>query len=216
MTTQGGANYGDSVWLNSTYIGSFIGSPSADSSRNGTFKSTYSLPSLTPGSKYIFTIIVQNSGFEEEPAVGINSMKQPRGILDYELGGREQSAISWKLTGNLHGENYVDKDRGPLNEGGFYAERQGFTQPYPPSDKWESGKPTEGIKKAGVAFYTTNFDLDLPEGYDIPLSFVFGKTVINGQTATYRALLWVNGYLFGSYINHFGPQTVFPVPQGMC
>ena len=50
-------------------------------------------------------------------------MKTPRGILDYFLSGHLQRDVTWKLTGNLEGENYVDQVRGPLNEGGMFAER---------------------------------------------------------------------------------------------
>ena len=32
--------------------------------------------------------------------------------------------------------------------------------------------------------------------------------------ADYRVQLWVNGYMFGKYVNNIGPQTSFPVPQG--
>jgi hypothetical protein len=142
-------------------------------------------------------------------------MKDPRGILNYSLDGHAQSDISWKLTGNLGGEAYIDKVRGPLNEGGLYAERQGWTQPFPPNHNWVPGSPETGISTAGVAFYQADFSLDLPENYDIPLTFNFGNTTINGATADYRAQLWVNGYQFGKYANNIGPQSSFPVPQGM-
>lgn len=46
-------------------------------------------------------------------------MKAPRGVLDYSLSGHEKSDISWKITGNLGGEDYQDRTRGPLNEGKF-------------------------------------------------------------------------------------------------
>jgi len=142
-------------------------------------------------------------------------MKNPRGILNYSLSGRPQSAVTWLLTGNYQGEQYLDKARGPLNEGGLYAERQGFTQPYPPNHDWASGNPEEGFSTAGVGFYQASFNLDLPSGYDVPLTFNFGNTTINGAVADYRALLWINGYQFGKYINNIGPQTSFPVPQGI-
>lgn len=141
-------------------------------------------------------------------------MKDPRGILNYSLDGHVQSDVSWKVTGNLGGEAYVDKVRGPLNEGGLYAERQGWTQPFPPNHDWASGSPETGISTAGVAFYQADFMLDLPNNYDIPLTFNFGNTTINGATADYRAQLWVNGYQFGKYANNIGPQSSFPVPQG--
>lgn len=81
-------------------------------------------------------------------------MKNPRGILDYSLTGHNASDITWKVTGNLGGEDYVDRTRGPLNEGGLYAERQGWHLPKPPAEKFASGNPLVGIQRAGVAFYT--------------------------------------------------------------
>lgn len=52
-----------------------------------------------------------------------------------------------------------------------------------------------GINSAGVAFYQIYFDLSIPSGYDVPLSFYFGNTTINGATADYQAQLWVSGYV---------------------
>ena len=207
--TQGGSAYGSSVWLNSTYVGSWQGID-ASSSHN----STYTLPNLVAGKTYVFTILVDNNGLDENWTVGQDGMKDPRGILNYALAGHSQSDITWKVTGNLGGEDYVDKVRGPLNEGGLYAERQGFTQPYPPNLGWPAGNPETGISTAGVAFYQASFSLSLPRDYDIPLTFNFGNTTINGAVADYRAQLWVNGYQFGKYINNIGPQSSFPVPQG--
>lgn len=213
LSTQGGSAFGSSIWLNSTYIGSWAGADYAEAK-----DATYALPNLKRGASYVFTILIDNNGLDENWTVGIDEMKSPRGILNYALSGRDQNAISWKLTGNLGGENYIDQTRGPLNEGGLYAERQGFTQPNPPSSSWASGSPVNGIKNAGVAFYTTSFELDLPKGYDVPLSFNFGNsTGSDGEgTSDYRVQLWVNGWQFGKYVNNIGPQRSFPVPQGMC
>ena len=71
-----------------------------------------------------------------------------------------------------------------------------------------------GIGAPGVAFYQADFKLDFPNDYDVPLTFNFGNTTINGAVADYRAQLWVNGYQFGKYTNNIGPQSSFPVPQG--
>jgi hypothetical protein len=54
----------------------------------------------------------------------------------------------------------------------------------------------------------------MPRNYDIPLTFNFGNTTIDGEVADYRVQLWVNGYQFGKYVNSIGPQSSFPVPQG--
>ncbi|KFZ09594.1 hypothetical protein V501_05524 [Pseudogymnoascus sp. VKM F-4519 (FW-2642)] len=210
VETQGGSAYGSSVWANSIYVGSWAGT-----STQGSHNSVYSLPKLAAGKTYVLTILVDNNGLDENWVVGPDGMKQPRGILNYSLDGHAASDITWKLTGNLGGEAYIDKVRGPLNEGGLYAERQGFTQPNPPNSHWAAGHPETGIKTAGVAFYQASFSLDLPSHYDIPLTFNFGNTTINGATADYRVQLWVNGYQFGKYANNIGPQSSYPVPQGI-
>ena len=79
------------------------------------------------------------------------------------------------MTGNLGGEKYYDRTRGPLNEGGLYAERQGWHQPFPPihSAAFTSGSPMNGISESGVAFYTASFKLDMPMGW-VGLSFLPG------------------------------------------
>jgi beta-galactosidase len=121
------------------------------------------------------------------------------------------------LTGNLGGEQYVDKVRGPLNEGGLYAERQGLHLPAPPVNdsrySWGKSTPFDGIESAGVGFWTARLPLNLPSGYDIPISFQFDEGSLSG--AQYRAQLYVNGFQFGKYAPSSGPQTTFPVPQGI-
>ena len=114
LSTQGGSAFGSTVFLNSTYIGSWPGIDAASANN-----ATYTLPNLVAGKSYVFTILVDNNGLDENWSVGLDLMKDPRGILDYALSGRDKSDITWKLTGNLGGESYVDKVRGPLNEGRF-------------------------------------------------------------------------------------------------
>ena len=164
-------------------------------------------------------------GLDENFNPGSDEMKHPRGILDYTLSSHPQSDVTWKVTGNLHGENYEDKTRGPLNEGGFYAERQGWHLPGAPVDSFATASPLDGFGAAGVGFYATSFDLDIPSGYDIPLSFVFANGTTNATAISaarrkqvpgngtadgfdYRAVLYVNGYQFGKY----GPPP-FPSPS---
>ncbi|KAJ5819519.1 Glycoside hydrolase family 35 [Penicillium riverlandense] len=206
--TEGGLAYGHSVWLNETYVGSWAGT-----SVYQDYNSTYSLPKLQAGKSYVITVVVDNMGLDEDWTVGSEEMKDPRGILNYALSGRPASSITWKMTGNLGGEDYRDQVRGPLNEGGMYAERQGFHQPQPPSQRWNSGSPLEGLSEAGIRFYSASFDLDLPSGYDIPLYFNFGNST--SPPSAYRAQLYVNGYQFGKYVNNIGPQTSYPVPEGI-
>lgn len=213
LRTQGGTAYAVSAYLNATFLASFRGSSSLSQQSQ-----TLTLPPLTAGRPYVLTIILDNMGLDEDFQVGTDSNKNPRGILNYALSTRAPSAITWKLTGNLGGESYSDRTRGPLNEGGLYAERQGFHLPAPPSGKWETRSPVTGISVPGIGFFTTSFSLDLPRGYDIPLSFVFTNTSSTSTTTTpahFRCQLYVNGYQFGKYVNNVGPQTAFPVPEGI-
>ncbi|KIW20461.1 hypothetical protein PV08_01036 [Exophiala spinifera] len=208
INTRGGKAYGHSIWLNQTFVGSWAGV----STQNNT-NVTYNLPPLQAGKAYVFSILIDHMGYDESGFIGSDLMKTPRGILDYSLAGQEKTAITWKLTGNLGGEDYRDRTRGPLNEGGMYAERQGWHLPNPPSQNWESRSPFDGVSEAGVGFFSTQFDLDIPAGWDVPLSFKFGNST--QPPAQYRVQFYINGFQYGKYVNHIGPQTTFPVPQGV-
>ncbi|KAL9609398.1 MAG: hypothetical protein Q9167_005822 [Letrouitia subvulpina] len=211
LRVRGGEAFGYSVFLDGDLLGSWPGN-----STDADYNQTLDLPLFNEGQSAVITILLDTMGFDENQEVGNDEMKAPRGILDYALCGRDQSAVSWKVTGNLGGEDYRDVARGPLNEGGLYAERQGYHLPNPPSTYWQIGKPTDGMNSAGVGFYTTNFNLSLPVGYDIPLSFLFTNSSTNGSAlSNYRAQLYINGYQFGKYVNNIGPQTSFPVPEGI-
>ena len=149
MGLAGGEGFSASIWLNSTFLGSYTG-VAASSTANV----SYALPSITKGSSYVLNVLIDQTGFEESQEQGADNMKAPRGILSYNIGGVASSAVLWKLTGNLHGESYEDKTRGPLNEGGMYAERQGYHLPEPPSGNWSSSSPMSGTSAPGVSFYT--------------------------------------------------------------
>lgn len=199
LSLSGGAGFGHSVWLNSTFLGSWTGSGA-----NSTYFQTFNISNaLQSGTPYVITALIDHTGQTEE-GPGTDAIKFPYGMLDYNLTGHAQTDVTWKMTGNLGGENYRDLTRGPRNEGAMYAERQGFHLPSPPSEDWEVQSPvSDGLKSAGVRFYSTSFDLHIPTGYDVPLSFVFNnatKTSLNATgSANYRCQLFVNGYQFGKY-----------------
>lgn len=208
LHTQGGAAFGTSAWLDGTYLGSFQGNPAKSD-----IKETYKLPKLAKGRSYVLTVVIDNLGLHQNWTPGMDEMKAPRGILNYDLSGRDPSSVTWKLTGNLGGEDYRDKVRGPLNEGGLYIERQGFHQPQPPSEHWRPTSPLRGISEPGIGFYSAKLDLDIPKGWDVPLYFNFKNTTSTPNV--YRTQLYVNGYQYGKYTNNIGPQTSYPVPEGI-
>jgi hypothetical protein len=217
LETRGGLAFGHSVWLDEKFIGSWTGSGTEE---NKTL--AFQLGQTTAKKTYTLTIVLDNNGHDEDWTVGTDQSKRPIGILDYSLGGREKDVISWKISGNLGGEDYFDRARGPANEGGLWAERQGLHLPSPPTSDWHSSSgPTEGMEEAGVSLFTTSFDLNIPQGLDVPLSLVVGKEIDGrplldaSKRSAYRIQFYVNGWQYGKYINNIGPQTSFPVPEGI-
>lgn len=220
IRTQGGSAFGSSAWIGDHFLGSWRG---YDAATNG--NSTFTLPNLTAGKTYTITIVVDNQGLDQNWTIGTETMKNPRGILDYKLSGHAQSDVQWKLTGNLGGEDYHDVSRGPLNEGGLFAERQGLYLPgaFSAADvgwKPSKGPVTDGLSAPGIGFFATEFDLSLPSGYDIPLSFTFSNATTStnntgSSVSAYRVQLYVNGWQYGKYVSNVGPQTKFPVPEGI-
>ena len=55
----------------------------------------------------------------------------------------------------------------------------------------------------------------MPKGYDLPISGVFPDISASSSSPSYRAQLFINGWQFGKYISNLGPQTKFPVPEGI-
>ena len=149
MEFAGGEAFSAAVWLGSTYIATFVGNKGDQTQTVG-----WGFPSVTAGTSYVLNVLIDQTGLEESQTQGADFMKAPRGILSYNIKGLASNAITWKVTGNLHGEAYVDKTRGPLNEGGLFAERQGYHLPNPPSDNWATSSPLTGTTAPGVTFYT--------------------------------------------------------------
>ncbi|KAL7621478.1 hypothetical protein AAE478_008801 [Parahypoxylon ruwenzoriense] len=209
---SGGNDFGYSLWLNDKFVTSWDGAGEGGGSPTRNQTISLASHSLSTGSSYVFTLLIDHMGQDEE-APGTDAIKSPMGIINYNLAGHAQSDVAWKITGNLGGESYRDLERGPRNEGAVFAERQGYHQPSPPSRDWQVSNPiVNGTGTAGVGFYTTTFELDVPAGYDVPLSFVFANTTAG---ANYRCQLFVNGWQFGKYVANLGPQTNFPVPEGI-
>lgn len=236
LNISGRNAFAHSVWLNSTYLGSWTGDPNiAAYSQNFTFET-----SLEPGAAYVITVLIDHMGLSQAFAVGAETTKDPRGILDYALSGNSapQAGIVWKMTGNAGGENYADLSRGPRNEGAMLAERLGYHLPGAPTEGWDARSPiADGVEGFGVGFYATTFDLDVPGGYDVPMSFVFtnasSEATSSTEVSAYRVQLFVNGWQFGEYgkmtplsiqgdrclfilsVNNIGPQISYPIPEGI-
>lgn len=201
LSTSGGNSFSHSIWLDSYYLGSWIGNPN-----NLIYNQSLELSShLRAGSDHVITVLIDHMGLTENTFIGVETVKDPRGILDYSLTSHSQSDIAWKVTGNLGGEQYRDHSRGPRNEGALFAERQGFHLPDAPLEDKELRSPMlDGVSGVGVGFFSTTFQLNVTAGYDIPLSFVFQNTSQSTDAtvpAAYRVQLFVNGWQIGKYGN---------------
>ncbi|KAG6888065.1 hypothetical protein C0995_010840 [Termitomyces sp. Mi166 len=149
-----------------------------------------------------------------KPAVP-NGGKEPRGIRGFTIEGDSTNFTLWKLQGNLGGAaNTPDTFRGYLNEGGLYAERIGAHLPGFPDSSWSDGSPLSGggVSRAGVNFYRTTFDWNVPDGLDMPIRF---SITPSSTMSNFRVQIYVNGWQIGKYINNIGPQTLFVLPAGI-
>jgi len=109
-----------------------------------------------------------------------------------------------------------------MNEGGLFAERMGWFLPgFNPSSSSafrsnsssfpSSSSPLTGFTGAGIRFYTTTFHLNLDSDLDVPL----GIELSSPPGTVARVMLFVNGYQYGKFVPHLGPQTRFPLPPGV-
>ncbi|KAK7691718.1 hypothetical protein QCA50_005118 [Cerrena zonata] len=215
LIVQGGSNFGYSAWINSRFLGSNQGhngfTPGGDLT-NDTW--TFNPDDLNDGDNVV-TVVLDPTGIDED-FDSQDTFKNPRGVRGYQLLG-EVDFDHWKVQGNLGGEDFPDKVRGPLNEGGLFVERQGDHLPGAPFIGWHKSTlnstctPYTGLTSAGIKAYRTTFDLNIPADNDIPIALKFERT----PTSSYRSMLYINGWQYGRFNSRDGPQTLFPLPEGI-
>ncbi|TVY59690.1 putative beta-galactosidase C, partial [Lachnellula suecica] len=206
ITCSGGLAFGWSAWLNGHLIGGNIGNASLTTTTALlTFPPVYLLPKSN-----VVTVLVDYHGHDETSTA--KGVENPRGILGASLSPPTSTFTSWKIQGNAGGSSNLDPVRGPMNEGGLYGERAGWHLPgfAPSSPTWGRSSPFIGINSSGVEFYTTTFHLNIDSDLDVPLGIELGAP----ESTVARVMVWVNGYQYGKYVPHIGPQTRFSVPPG--
>ncbi|KAJ5911286.1 beta-galactosidase C [Penicillium subrubescens] len=206
ITVQNGVAAGWAAWLNGAYVGGALGSPSlASTSAVLTFNSTSLL-----ATDNVLTVVMDYTGHDENNVKPVGT-QNPRGILGATLLGGG-NFTSWRIQGNAGGEANIDPVRGPMNEGGLYGERLGWHLPgYIAPKSAGRSTPLEGVSTAAGRFYTTTFKLNLDADLDVPIGLQLGA--VANTTAVVQ--VFMNGYQFGHYLPHIGPQTLFPFPPGI-
>ncbi|KAK7545840.1 glycoside hydrolase superfamily [Phyllosticta citricarpa] len=204
VTVQGGAAAGWSAWVNGALVGGFEG--------NATVLTSWDAldfgPATLRDSDNVLTVVTDYTGHDQD-SQGPNGPENPRGILGARLVG--SSFTQWKIQGNAGGNANIDPVRGPQNEGGLLGERLGWHLPGFDDADWDAGSPADGFAGAGIKWYRTTFSLDIPDDLDVPI----GIELSASTTVPARVQLFVNGYQYGKFVPHIGPQTRFPVPPGI-
>lgn len=188
-----------SVWLNGHWL---------DTREGGPIKLPIDPSLLKPGQDNMIAVLVANMGHNQEGHSG--DSQEPRGLASATLTGA-RTPIDWKIQGSRGGESPVDPVRGPFNSGGLYGERMGWSLPGFPDASWQATTLPQRTTQPGVDWYRTAFDMDLPAGQDVPVAL----KIDDDPGLHYRALIFVNGWQVGRYVNDRGPQHVFPIPAGL-
>ena len=212
ITCSGGLAFGWNAWLNGVLIGGNIGNASLT-----TTNAVLSLPSSAlKATNNLLTVVVDYHGHDETSTA--KGVENPRGILGAALvpsGTSNNTGFKlWKIQGNAGGSANIDAVRGPMNEGGLYGERLGWPLPsfVPTSPQFSrTSSPLTGLSSSGIEFYITTFHLNIDSDLDVPLGIELSAPA--GTVA--RVMIWVNGYQYGKFEPHIGPQTRFPVPPGV-
>ena len=209
------------VWVD----GKFIGQDEMDVGRS--FPETTDSVKLSLGDKltkgeHVIAVMVRNNSHNWN-LMADDYHREARGLIAASLtkrgGQRFGVPITWRIQGNLGGEQIADVVRGPMNNGGLYGERAGWYRPlWEQQDSktgWAAAKPTAAPPAAGTYWLRTSFDLDLPKDHDVQLGLAFGETTTPRSERENRVLIFVNGWNMGQFIAHIGPQRVFVLPPGI-
>ncbi|KAL0566470.1 hypothetical protein V5O48_015544 [Marasmius crinis-equi] len=226
LSINGGQGFAASVWLNGVFLNTSFGNSTNSANNINETDQVFVFPedALKKGQDNVVTVLQDNMGLNENWYTQ-DQMKSPRGIRGFQL-NPSGNFSEWKVQGKVGGyTNFPDKHRGVMNEGGLFGERKGWHLPnFDTSSEWQTRNISTGLpdSEAGVGFFVTTFDLDLPTGFDVPMSINFedleyfqDPSVGVEEYKPYRAIFFVNGWMMGKVIGNLGPQTKFPVHEGI-
>lgn len=221
-----------SVWLNGRYLGSSTvhndlkniddqlaldgATPDNGTYADGLF---FGIPRhlVRRNATNVIAILVESLGHNAGFANGERA-RSPFGLLDALLiGPARPIPIRWKIQGALGGEqSYALSHDGvntPLNASGLYGERHGWYRVNFDDRSWQLVTLPHVWSKstaadAGIGWYRTSFNLDIPQGMQAPLGLYIPR-------AQDKVAIWLNGLLIGRYWDGVGPQHTFYLPAGL-
>src|SRR4051795_11214353 len=201
------------AWLDGKYLGyNQTPIPTSAQATPATWAATatFDIPAgmQTPG-PHKLAVMVNMMGHEEDGGAN-DAFKNARGLTAASLVG-SSAGIAFKIQGNQGGEDITDPVRGFVNASGLYGERAGWSLAGYPDSGWASASLPSASQAPGTSWYRTYLDLDVPAGVDASL----GLNISDDATKGYRALIFVNGWNMGQYINDVGPQHTFVLPSGV-
>ncbi|TDC16903.1 beta-galactosidase [Actinomadura bangladeshensis] len=194
------------VWLNGRYLGSAAGGEQKDADapiNENPGPGTFEIPSdlLQKDQKAVLSVLVENMGHNDDWTADDYRQKQPRGLVNAEV---TTNPVTWRIQGT----EAEDQLRGPLSTGGLYGEREGWHLPSAHTKSWQLGSPTDPLHP-GVRWYSANTHLAIPKDQDVPVTLHVDK-----GTGHYRALIFINGWNMGEYVNGEIQQD-FTLPDGI-
>jgi beta-galactosidase GanA len=206
------------VWLDGVYLGQNVLANNV-SSPPTTGTATFTIPTgLRTDGPHTLAVMVRNDGHNEDGGVN-DAQKEGRGLISVRFTDASQAAVSpqitWRIQGDLGGEDIADPARGVENNGGLFGERHGWYLPGYPDGGWATATVPAQSAMSGTAWYRTTFALHIRRVDDASLGITIGDPSTPQSTADYRALIFVNGWNMGQYTANVGPQHTFVIPNGV-
>jgi hypothetical protein len=201
------------AWLDGQFLGAHqMPVPTSAQATTQVWTATVTRPvpaSPQDAGPHALAVLVRPMAHAEDGGAS-NAFKTALGLVSVTFTGASP-AVTWRIQGNLGGEQIADRIRGPLNAGGLHGERNGWYLPGYADHAWDDVSLPNTDSRPGVAWYRTAFRLDVPDRMDASL----GLTITDDPSRAYRALIFVNGWNLGQYINGVGPQVTFVLPAGI-
>ena len=206
------------AWLDGVYLGQNV-LASGQSSPPTTGTATFTIPTaLRTDGPHTLAVMVRNDGHNEDGGVN-DAQKEGRGLIAVKMTDANQAAvtpqISWRIQGDLGGEDLADPVRGPENNGGLFGERHGWYLPGYPDGDW-SQRPCRRARRCRAPRGTGPRSAFTSRGLTTRRSASpSGTRRRPARRPNYRALIFVNGWNMGQYIANVGPQHTFVIPNGV-